>query len=48
MTRFLALQLARSHTYSLFAAREDFGYEERIDLAHATERVVADLAARGA
>lgn len=48
MTRFLALQLARSHTYSLFPAREDFGYEERIDLAHATERVVADLAARGA
>lgn len=47
MTRFLALQLARSHTYSIEPARADFGYEERVDLARATERVIADLAARG-
>lgn len=46
MTRFLALQLATSHTYDLAPARDDFGYVERVDLARATELVVADLASR--
>jgi len=46
MTRFLALQLARSHTYDLGPAQRDFGYAEEITLAQCTERVVADLAAR--
>jgi len=46
MTRFLALQLARSHTYDLAPARRDFGYEELVSLDEATERIIADLAAR--
>lgn len=46
MTRFLALQLARSHTYDLAPARRDFGYEELVSLDAATERIVADLRAR--
>lgn len=47
LTRFLALQLARSHTYDLGPARRDFGYRERISLAEATERAIEDLRARG-
>jgi nucleoside-diphosphate-sugar epimerase len=43
MTRFLALQLARTHTYDQAPARRDFGYRERVGLAEATERLVADL-----
>jgi nucleoside-diphosphate-sugar epimerase len=43
MTRFLALQLARSHTYDLGPAKRDFGYRERITLEEATERAIADL-----
>lgn len=43
MTRFLALQLARSHTYDLAPARRDFGYEELVSLDTSTERIVADL-----
>lgn len=46
MTRFLALQLARSHTYDLAPARRDFGYEELVSLDAATERIVADLSER--
>jgi hypothetical protein len=47
MTRFLAQQLARSHSYDLGPAQRDFGYVERFSLEQATERVVADLVARG-
>jgi len=47
MTRFLALQLARSHTYDLGPARRDFGYHERVSLDEATERAIADLVDRG-
>ena len=47
MTRFLALQLARTHTYDLAPAQRDFGYTERVPLAEATERAVGDLRARG-
>lgn len=46
MTRFLALQLARSHSYDLGPAERDFGYRELVPLELATERVVADLRAR--
>ena len=43
MTRFVALQLAGSHSYDLAPARRDFGYEERIDLESATERIVDSM-----
>jgi len=40
MTRFLALELARSHSYDLRPAERDFGYEERVPTSEATERLV--------
>jgi nucleoside-diphosphate-sugar epimerase len=43
MTRFVALQLASSHTYSMEPARRDFGYRERVGLREATGRLIADL-----
>jgi nucleoside-diphosphate-sugar epimerase len=43
MTRFLAQQLAASHSYSSAAAQRDFGYRERVSTAEATERLVATL-----
>lgn len=43
MTRFLALQLARSHTYSTTPIERDFGYTELVSTAQATERLVAHL-----
>jgi len=43
LTRFLALQLATSHSYDCTAAERDFGYRERISTAEATERLVAEL-----
>ena len=43
MTRFVALQLARSHSYDLGPAERDFGYRERVGLREATERLVASL-----
>jgi len=43
MTRFLALQLARSHSYDPAPARRDFGYVERIGMAEGTERLVRAL-----
>lgn len=43
MTRFLALQLARSHTYDMTPVKRDFGYEERMTMAEATERTVRSL-----
>jgi nucleoside-diphosphate-sugar epimerase len=46
MTRFVALQLASSHTYDMEPARRDFGYRERVGMAEATERLLADLQAR--
>lgn len=45
MTRFVARQLARSHTYDLGPARRDFGYRERVDMATATARLHAALRA---
>ena len=42
MTRFVALQLATTHSYDLEPARRDLGYAELVSMAEATERVVAD------
>jgi len=40
MTRFLALQLATSHSYDLGPAERDFGYVERVSLSEATRITV--------
>jgi len=45
MTRFIALQLARSHTYDLGPAQRDFGYVQRVSNALMTERAAASIAA---
>jgi len=47
MTRFVAAQLSKHHTYDISAARRDLGYQPRFSLAEVTERVVADLRERG-
>lgn len=43
MTRFLALQLAKSHWFSIDAARRDLGYEARVSTAEGMNRLVAWL-----
>lgn len=43
MTRFLALQLATSHSYSIAALERDVGYRERVGSAEATRRLVDAL-----
>lgn len=40
ITRFTAMQLALSHTYSMAPAQQDFGYQEQVDLASATADAV--------
>lgn len=45
MTRFVALQLARSHSYDLSGLREDVGYVERVSLREGTEAMLASLEA---
>lgn len=40
MTRFVALQLASSHSYDMAPAERDFGYTERIGVAEATDELV--------
>ena len=45
MTRFLALQLATSHSYSIAALERDLGYRERVGTAEATRRLVELLRA---
>ncbi len=40
MTRFLALQLASTHTYDMQPARRDLGYAELVGMTEATESVV--------
>ena len=40
ITRFTAMQLALSHTYSMMPAQRDFGYQEQVDLAAATADAV--------
>ena len=43
MTRFLALQLATSHSYDVGALQRDLGYAERVTTAEATEKLAAIL-----
>lgn len=40
MSRFLALQLATSHSYDMEPARRDFGYRERVPLEAATRQLI--------
>ncbi len=47
MTRFVALQLASSHSYDLTPAQRDFGYHERVPLAQGTQRLIDALRAAG-
>jgi 2-alkyl-3-oxoalkanoate reductase len=42
MTRFLALQLGKSHYFSIDRARRDFGYEPRVSTAEGMRRLAAD------
>ena len=43
MMRFVAAQLATSHSYSLEPARRDLGYQEQVSLEEGTERLIASL-----
>lgn len=45
MMRFVARQLAHSHTYDTTPAERDFGFRERFDMAEATRRVLRDVRA---
>jgi hypothetical protein len=44
MTRFVAAQLAGSHSYDMGPAERDFGYREILSLDDATEAIAAELA----
>lgn len=46
MTRFVALQLATSHSYTMEPARRDFGYREEVGMDEAMDRTVAWLRER--
>lgn len=48
MTRFLASQLAQSHTYSIARAVRDFGYQPRVSFEEGMRRLQPDLARLGA
>ena len=41
MTRFLALELARSHSYDMAPAERDFGYRERSSMSQVTEQLAS-------
>ena len=43
LTRFLALELARSHSYDPSPAERDFGWRPSITMAEATDRLIAHL-----
>jgi 2-alkyl-3-oxoalkanoate reductase len=43
MTRFVATQLATSHSYSMEPAERDFGYAPRVEMAEALERTTEKL-----
>jgi nucleoside-diphosphate-sugar epimerase len=47
MTRFLALQLAKSHYFDISAARRDLGYKPRIGTPEGVGKLVAWLCQRG-
>ena len=46
MTRFLAMQLGRSHHFNIGRAREDFGYGPRVSMAEGMRRLRVALASR--
>lgn len=48
MTRFVAAQLATSHSYDMAPARADFGYEELVSMDEANERLIASLTGEAA
>lgn len=48
MTRFLALQLARAHHFSIERARRDFGYQPRVSTAEGMCRLAQWLQSRSA
>ena len=48
MTRFVADQLATSHSYDLAPLQADLGYEERISTADSTRRIIANWRAEHA
>ena len=41
MTRFVAIQLAKSHYFCIHAARRDFGYDPRVSTQEGVQRLVA-------
>jgi 2-alkyl-3-oxoalkanoate reductase len=43
MTRFLALQLSQSHSYSIGKAQRDFGYEPRVSAEEGMERLRPEI-----
>lgn len=43
MTRFVALQLASSHSYDLANAKAELGYRELVSLEEMTERIVSEF-----
>lgn len=45
MTRFVAVELAKDHYFSIDAARSHFGYVPRVSVAEGTQRLVASLRA---
>ena len=47
MTRFVAKQLAGSHSYSIAAAQRDFGYEPLISMEEGLRRLKADIESQG-
>ncbi|MHB2019780.1 MAG: NAD-dependent epimerase/dehydratase family protein [Candidatus Xenobia bacterium] len=47
MTRFLASQLATTHTYNIAAARRDLGYEPRVSNEEGMEHLLSWLRTRG-
>ncbi len=47
MTRFLAAQLASSHSYDMSPAQRDFGYEQKVGMEAALAETNAWLRASG-
>lgn len=47
ITRFVAVELAKDHYFSLEAAKRDLGFESKVPMAEALRRTVEDLKARG-
>lgn len=47
MTRFVAVELAKDHYFSIAAARAELGYAPSVDMETALDATVADLIARG-